>query len=56
MKKINLDSNAFRKAITIVTAIAAGAAAVSNSLDQQKKDAEFKEMKTYIDTLKNKES
>lgn len=56
MKKINFDSNTLTKVVGIGSAVVAGIAAVCNTLTQQKKEAEFKEMKNYIDALKKKES
>ena len=59
MKNFNfkMDSDKLTKVIGGVTAVVAGVTAVVNTLNQQKKEAEFEAVKKNVETLmKGKES
>lgn len=53
MKNIFTGFNV-KKALGIVSVVAAGFAAVANTISEQRKDAEFEEMKRTLSELKNK--
>lgn len=52
--KFNLNNSAFQKALGVASVVFAGVVAVSNALSEQKKEAEFEEMKKAISELKSK--
>lgn len=53
MKNIFTGFNV-RKALGIVSVVAAGFVAVVNAISEERKDAEFEEMKRTLSELKNK--
>ena len=52
--KINFDGPSIKKMLGFASAIAVGCTAVINALSDQKKNAEFEEMKKTLSELKNK--
>ena len=53
---MNLKGETVSKVLGIVVAVATGVSAVMGALNQQKKDAEFEDMKKALAELKGKES
>lgn len=56
MKKLDLSKVNWQKVVGVVGCVVTGVAAFSQALGDQKREAEFEEMKKALSELKGKES